>query len=130
MSNASKSQRHEGAIRGFYRGAQAHCAFACGYLTGRPEDVMIGLYHPDGGTSGEFQIAWERIGDKLGAKLHAWDDSWSALTHFPDVLAKMAERDCVHAAGTSITPDELCHLLESCGLIDRTPRTDPREPKS
>lgn len=77
--------------------------------------VSVGMYHPNGGTSGEFQFEWVPLGDKLFAELKACDDGWSALWQFKDLLEKMAEID-----DQEIQEQEFCELLDSLGIIDIT----------
>ena len=79
------------------------------------EIVIIGFYHPDGGTTGEFQVYWQELGSRLTPKLSAYDDSWSALFQFGDLLESMADID-----GEDISPAEFCALLVSLGIKDST----------
>lgn len=46
---------HEGCIRGYHRSSKAW------YAKANYKDrvsISFGMYHPDGGTSGEMQIEW------------------------------------------------------------------------
>lgn len=103
---------HENSKRGFMRLSEAWY----GSLNAA-EEVMLGFYHNNGGTSGEFAIRWMKINGKEAPRLEAFDDSWSALYEFRDVLAKLAERD-----NENIGPTELCSLLVECGIEDMTQR--------
>ena len=77
--------------------------------------VTIGYYHPSGGTTGEFQVLWEYIGRMLTPKLCAFDDSWSALYEYRDLLELMAGID-----GKDVSPDEFCKILSDLGIEDAT----------
>lgn len=85
----------------------------------KPDDVSVsvGIYHPDGGTSGEFTIRWHDLRRaNLCARLEAFEDSWNVLhLHFQDLLAKMAE-----AGSREIQESEFCKLLDSLGIVDIT----------
>ena len=108
---------HKGDIRAFtHTGASWYGAAAL--TTDRCKDeIMVGFYCPDGGTSGEFAIRWVEVGDHFSPRLEAFDDSWSALSHFTDLLALMAQHD-----GENMTPEALCGLLMECGIKDQTQR--------
>lgn len=84
----------------------------------KDEDIItIGIHHHDGGTSGEFQVVWRKIGfNESTPQLQVFDDGWSALSHFSDLLEKMAEID-----SEDIRPDKFCELLESLGIENVTP---------
>ena len=110
---------HEGAVRGFvHTGAAwyASTALAPGIL----DEIMVGMYHPEGGTSGEFSVEWKMMTDKPTPCLKVFNDAWHALSQFKDLLAKMAEED-----DKDITPDQFCELLLSCGIDDQTPTSPP-----
>ena len=81
------------------------------------DEIMVGFYASDGGTSGEFAIRWVKVGDKWSPRLEAFDDSWSALNHFTDLLALMAQHD-----SEDMTPETFCELLKECGIKDQTQR--------
>ena len=78
------------------------------------------MYHPDGGTTGEFSIEWKALGGKVVPQLCSWDDSWSALSTFGDVLQRLGQID-----GENATPEQVAALLIECGFEDRTERTPP-----
>jgi hypothetical protein len=84
------------------------------------DEITLGFYSPDGGTSGEFAIRWEQLSGKIIARLKAYEDSWSALANFNDVLQKLAELD-----GTEPDVETVAEVLKSCGVIDATPRVSP-----
>jgi hypothetical protein len=57
---------------------------------------------------------------KIIARLKAYEDSWSALANFSDVLQKLAELD-----GTEPDVETVAEVLKSCGVVDATPRVSP-----
>lgn len=113
---------HEGDYRGFVWGSQAYYWQALGHDY---DEVTFGLFSPEGGTSGEMSVRWETLGGSDVPKLHAFDDAWSALSTFSDVIAEMGERD-----NENMTPQEFVDLLLSCGFKDDTPRESPYTEKS
>lgn len=117
---ASK-KKHEGCIRGFYHTRGAWYGETA--ILGRDivDQVMVGMYHPEGGTTGEFSIEWQRLSGKIIPRLQVYDDAWGALHQFQDVLAAMAEVD-----GEDISPDRFCELLLTCSVADKTDRVGPR----
>lgn len=80
------------------------------------DEVNIGFYHPEGGTTGEFVVTWKELAGKVTPRLKAYDDGWSALFHFGDMLESMASID-----GEDVSPDEFCKLLVALGIEDMTP---------
>lgn len=111
-----KMKDHTECKRQFTRLSRAWYASANLPEGGKVEIVTIGFYHPDGGTTGEFQVSWEHLGGKLTPRLCAFDDSWNALFNFGDMLESMADID-----GEDISPDEFCQLLIALGIEDATP---------
>lgn len=110
-------KNHTGCFRGFSHAAETwYGQFVLSELD-RIDDVTIGFYAPGGGTTGEFTVKWKKIGGVITPQLCAFNDSWSALHGFADVLAAMAEHDDKH-----ITPMEFCDLLRRFGIVDRTER--------
>lgn len=82
---------------------------------GITERFMIGFYSTEGGTSGEFQVRWEMLGNKLTPKLCAYDDSWSALYHFNDLQEEMSKVD-----DQDITSQRFRAILDGLGIEDIT----------
>lgn len=108
---------HTGCKRGFYHTGAAWYGKTA-LASGPEQDVItMGLYHPEGGSTGEFGIEWLPLAGQVWPQLHAWDDAWSALHLFADVLAKLAEMN-----GKSPTPADVCAVLLACGVEDMTPR--------
>ena len=105
--------KHEGCKRAYTRSSKAWYSHV---LEGRI-DVSIGMYHPEGGTSGEFMVEWVSLGDNrpTNARLKSFDDSWNALWLFKDLLQIMSGLD-----DQNIQEPEFCEILESLGIIDIT----------
>ena len=98
--------------------------YADAILKNKPEDfvddITVGFYTNDGGTTGEFTFEWLKFGHKVFVKLVAYDDSWSALYQFSDLLEAMAEID-----DENISPKDFCKLLISLGIEDNTKEKSP-----
>ena len=80
------------------------------------DKITVGFYHPDGGTSGEFEISFEKLGGKIVPKLIAFDDSWGALLGFADLVEEMAEID-----NQNVSAEKFCEILEKLDIEDNTP---------
>lgn len=110
---------HEGDIRGFYHLAEAWYADANRSST-YTDEVNFGLFSPEGGTSGEMSVKWQELGGESVPQLQAFDDGWSALSMFPDLIAWMADKD-----SEKVTPKQFCEILLHLGFHDMTPRENP-----
>lgn len=106
--------KHDGCNRAFVQVSRAWNSSTA--LRNAREIFYIGFYHPEGGATGEFNVEWEKLSGRLRPILHAYDDSWSALYEFSDLLQKMAEVD-----GQDITPDQFRIILIELGIKDVTP---------
>lgn len=111
-----ESSKHEGDVRGFYQLSKAW--YGPSNLKGLDmlDCITVGFYAPEGGTSGEFEIVWELVCGKPARILKAFDDGWSALFNFGDMLESMADID-----GKDVSPDEFAKLLEELGIKNLTP---------
>ncbi len=109
---------HEGCKRGFNHLSAAWYGKECLNDNETVDKVIIGFYHPEGGTTGEFSIRWMSLSGKVTPLLEVFDDAWHALYEFRDVLAKLAEHD-----SEDMPPAVLCALLVECGIEDMTQRT-------
>jgi hypothetical protein len=89
---------------------------------GMLDEVLVGLYREEGGSSGEFAIRWTLLRDKPVPRLEVCDDAWAALGQFEDLLKAMALID-----NQSITPKDFCEMLRSINIADYTPRVRTRE---
>jgi hypothetical protein len=103
-------KKHKDTIRGFHVSNRAH------YKNIIPEpEIMIGMYHPGGGSSGEFRMRWEIIGGKLMPQVRLFDESWSLFVEFRDLFIELAKLD-----GLNPDQDMIIHLLKSLGFKDLT----------
>lgn len=115
MSN----DRHEGCVRGFIWSNKAWYH--------QPEygkDIHFGMYAENGGTSGEMSVEWIQLSGIDHPRLMVFNDAWSALSTFTDLLQKMGEVDDFH-----ITQEEFVDMLLSCGFVDMTKYKSPYEPQ-
>lgn len=122
----TRKNKHEGDERQFIIMSQAWYGDAVSKKIGyRPDDdeIMLGYYCPGGGTSGEFSIKWRELGNRNVPYLKAFDDSWSALAGFADVIAALKELDA-----TNPTVEQVAKVLLACGVKDATPRESPYKP--
>jgi hypothetical protein len=87
------------------------------------EEIMLGIYHPEGGTTGEFAIRWMKVGERFTPRLEVFHDAWDAMWRFADVLEGLASMD-----GQRPKPDRVTHLLRTLGIKDRTDRSDVQMP--
>ena len=112
-------EKHEGDARCYSHESQtAHWKSTKKVLGDDVEDeFIIGFYAPDGGTSGEFFISWEKVGKSVCPRLKAFGDSWSSMFHMQDLLEKMAE-----IGDIPVTPNEFRQILDSLGFKDITVR--------
>jgi len=101
---------HSGCKRAYVRHSKAWYA-----KTYEEVSISIGMYHPYGGTSGEFMIVWDQIDRYAIPQLRAYDDSWSALLKFNDLLEKMGEID-----DKNVSESEFCMILNELNIIDIT----------
>lgn len=108
---------HEGCTRGYHR-------FSKTYYASEHEEttVSFGMYDPQGGTSGEMSMVWVDIGygESYTPQLKVFDDGWSALGLFTDLIQKLAEQD-----SENITEEQFCTILDQCGFKDLTTYEDP-----
>jgi hypothetical protein len=106
-------KKHKGCTRCYIRTSKSY------YAKSLPKEnlrVIVGMYDLDGGgTSGEFEFEWVLMNNKGIAKLNAFEDSWSSLWQFKDLLEKMNEID-----NQEIQEPEFCKLLDSLGILDNT----------
>jgi hypothetical protein len=81
-------------------------------------DIIFGVYAEEGGTTGEMTMVWN---DRGHAKLEAYDDSFSVLAQFKDVIDAVA--DHCKLTNDLLTKEDFIKILEACGFEDDTTRT-------
>jgi hypothetical protein len=82
-------------------------------------EIMLGLYHPDGGTGGEFGIRWHDLSPYHNApRLEIFDDAWEVFFAMPEIagLAKLRQK--------RITQDDIVAFLKDLGFQDLTVYAD------
>ena len=103
---------HTEYTRGFYWTKKAWYAEIAGN-----RDIVFGLYcNPHGGTTGEMKMYWIDLKGKETPRLECFNDAWSALSLFDDLILKLAEYD-----NQDITQEQFVDILLSCGFEDLTP---------
>lgn len=105
-------KKHEDCVRGYHRSSRAWYAKS---LKDDTLEVSFGMYHKNGGTSGDMSMKWKNLYGKLCAKLSAFEDSWSVLSLFKDVIDKLGEVD-----GLLISEEDFVRILDECGFKDIT----------
>jgi hypothetical protein len=93
------------------------------------DEVNFGLkVRASPGTTGEMAVRWSQLGRLVAPRLEVFDDGWTTLSTFCDVLEQLGRV----SAGTrrSINPAAFCALLESCGFVDLTPLKPPERASS
>lgn len=127
--NTIEGGKNAGCVRGFIRTTQAWYYDAKTTLSGgKLDEVMFGFYAPEGGTTGEMRMLWSDLGGKTVPELRVYDDAWSALAEFGDVLALMAAADCSHSDDAHVSGDKFCEMLVQCGFVDMTERVRDERP--
>ncbi len=104
--------KHDSSGRGFIWSSHAWYAEAADCK----HKISFGLYHKDGGTTGEMEMVWHEIGSEWVPRLECFDDGWSVLFMFTDLLEEMAMFD-----GVNVTEEGFVNLLERCQFADMTP---------
>lgn len=112
-------KNHEGSYRGYHRSSKAWYANS---LKKEKIEVNFGMYGEDGGTSGEMSIKWHELDSKLCARLECFEDGWSALGLFSDVIEKLAAVD-----SEVIQEEDFVKILDECGFKDDTAYENPYE---
>ena len=79
------------------------------------------MYDPEGGSSGEMSMEWVEIGrDIKTPQLMVFDDGWSALGLFTDLIQELAKVD-----SENINDDQFCEILDRLGFKDLTAYENP-----
>ena len=109
---------HEGCRRGFHWTSKAWYAEANRF----PKEITFGMYaaDDDGTTSGEMKMQWVELGKRLTPQLCVFDDAWSALATFSDLIQRMAEVD-----SEDISEEQFVNMLLACGFKDLTKYQHP-----
>jgi hypothetical protein len=86
------------------------------------DETFVGVYHDEGGTSGEFAFRWYDLGaGVVGCRLEVFDDAWAVLVgDFPDLMSALPVQQ-----GRNPTPADVTALLTRLGIVDATRREPP-----
>lgn len=108
---------HKWCVRGFSRLSKAWYGSTVSKVEGVDfvDTITIGMYDPEGGTSGEFQVRWGKLAGDIIPRLQCYDAGWSALLQFQDMLDWMASVD-----DDNVTPDQFADKLRELGVEDLT----------
>lgn len=103
---------HSNTIKGFHRLSKAFYTYP-----NSPVQVSFGMYDAeDGSTSGEMMMEWvELIPGELSALFKCYDDGWSAMALFTDLINELGTVD-----SQQITEEEFCKILVKFGFKDLT----------
>lgn len=101
---------HEGCHRGFY---WTNKAWYCTEI--KANEIMFGMFHGEGGTSGEMAMVWQELSGKEVPQMRVYDDAWSALATFGDLLHELGNHD-----NENITPEGFINILKAYGFKDLT----------
>lgn len=88
------------------------------------DEVMIGNYTDEGGTEGEFRVAWYNLRDGRppSPRLEIFMDGMpTAMEEFYEVLVWLG------AHAYDFQPTELCGMLRACNITDLTPHEPPKQ---
>jgi hypothetical protein len=104
-------------VKGFHIFSRAHYA-----RTGMQKEILIGLYHPEGSTSGEFAIRWQDLGswNRCVPRLEIYDDAWSVFFAMEEL------RGLAALTGKNATEQEIADFLLNAGFKDLTKYEGPR----
>lgn len=107
---------HSGCVRGFVWSSRAWYAESVKCQNA----IHFGMYAREGGTSGEMTMRWHDLGGKSVPRLEVFDDGWSALFLFQNLLEKLAEYD-----NKTISQEQFVEILKTCGFEDLTEYKNP-----
>lgn len=110
---------HTDCKRGFYWGSKSW-HWSASRVDGVIDVVNFGMYHKDGGTTGEMLVEWKELSGQSVPQLKAYDDSWIALSLFADVIQILGEHD-----DENISPKDVVEILKRCGFEDLTVYENP-----
>jgi hypothetical protein len=93
--------------------------------TGFADEVALEMYEVD--ASGErhhryeFRAQWHQF-DRPTLRIGVFEDAFDALTDFADLFRCLVE---IEPKSRNMSPEAFCALLESLGIEDATPHTNP-----
>lgn len=109
---------HRGCIRAYHRTSKAWYKDSA---RNEKLSVNFGMYDPEGGSSGEMKMEWIELGRDIPyPQLRVFDDAWSALGLFTDLIQELAKID-----SENINDDQFCDILDRLGFKDLTAYENP-----
>lgn len=84
-------------------------------------EIIFGMYHKDGSTSGSMSMTWNDLGSGMFPLLKVYDDAWSVLALFDDLILRLGEVD-----SENITEKQFAGILLECDFEDLTEYEHPR----
>ncbi len=106
----------EKPIRGFHHFSRAWYASRISPCDGAVDDIMFGMYYPNGGCDGEIKAAWYPLGRwQPTPHVGIFDDAWHLFVDFHDFFTDLA-----NYKERMITPAFFCELLVKHGFRDLT----------
>jgi hypothetical protein len=79
------------SVKGFYWQTRSYYHIPQNKKPDFIDSLSMGIYHHEGGTSGEFEIEWTRLQGKAVSRLKAFDDCWHVLPLLPELFTLMAQ---------------------------------------
>jgi hypothetical protein len=95
----------------YSRQKYSHVSLPSGVL----DELMIGVYHEEGGTSGEFSINQTSITKSCPLELCMFDDSWKLIPYLTDFFELLSKSE-------DISLSELVLKLIEIGFVDHSDR--------
>jgi len=106
----------------FYTHSRSYYHTADSLPNGVIDEIMFGVYHEDGGCSGEGAIRWYELGGGTALRLELFDDGMLLLDRASDFLGALRE-----ACDNNRTPmcSDVERMLLASGFRDKTKTEDP-----
>ncbi len=100
------------SVKGFHWGTRAYYHMPQNQKPDYIDDLSLGIYHSEGGTSGEFTIEWITLDRNVASRLKAFDDSWHVMPLMPELFTLMAQVSSDSSTPAYSTEDFTKRLLE------------------
>jgi hypothetical protein len=100
------------------------------FLGDAVDEIMVGFFHKDGSTTGEFGIRWYLLeeGKPASARLEAFHDAFDALALCTDLLEELRKWDNDPFSTERLKfpqPQDVVDILLKLGFKDLTKRNAP-----
>jgi len=78
-------------------------------------EIMIGCYHEDGSTTGEFCIKWYVLGSCIAPKIECFDDAWcTMINEFSNLMKRLG------GLSGNVEESQVVKILDELGIEDAT----------